>query len=137
MTKTSTASTASRITNVRIHARGVTCIRAFQEWQETWRSLPPVLRAHRPRTDRRMRCDDDATPREYSPPREESTAPDRLPRRLQHLAELPLQVGDLVADARRHLELQLACRRVHLLGQFRDQVGKLGGRHRGEGAGVL
>ena len=49
---------------------------------------------------------------------------------LAHLAQLLLQVSDLVADAGRELEVQVAGRLVHLGGELLDQPGEVGGRHR-------
>ena len=46
-----------------------------------------------------------------------------------HAAQFLLQVGDLVADPGRQLELQVARGGHHLRGQVLDQVGELGARH--------
>src|SRR5690606_21778970 len=46
-----------------------------------------------------------------------------------HAAQLLLQVGDLVAEPGGELELQVAGRGEHLVGQLLDEVGQFGARH--------
>src|SRR5688572_8843874 len=53
-----------------------------------------------------------------------------------HAAQLLLQLLDLVAQPCRQLELQVAGRVVHLVGQLLDEIGELGARHAGEVLGV-
>ena len=50
---------------------------------------------------------------------------------LDHLPQLLLQIRDLVAHPGGDLEVELGRRLVHLLGEFLDQIGQLGGRHVG------
>src|SRR5690606_4644336 len=52
-------------------------------------------------------------------------APTRSGRRRLHLPQLLLEPRDLVAQARRDLELQLGRRRVHLVGELLDELRQL------------
>ena len=48
-----------------------------------------------------------------------------LPLRFGHGSQLLLEVADLVAQARRKLELELFGGRVHLVGKLADQIGQI------------
>src|SRR3954454_4857574 len=50
---------------------------------------------------------------------------------LDHLAELALEVGDLVAQPRGELELQLGGGGLHLVGEVLDELSEVGAGHAG------
>src|SRR5690349_21299789 len=55
----------------------------------------------------------------------------RSARRFHHLAELLLEVTDLVAEAGGDLELQVGGSLLHLVGEGLDELGEVGGRDAG------
>src|SRR5262245_57118296 len=56
--------------------------------------------------------------------------------RLGHRPELPLELVDLVTQSGRELELELASRRMHLIGELLDQLSEISRRHPGQILGV-
>src|SRR5665647_1701100 len=125
-TKTSKARTASSTTMVSVQASGVTCIQGDLSGRTGSAREVSSIGKSRPGRRPLVRCADDmpalgvlpslSVPQSSGRSRSQWrgwVAQCLSARRLQHLAQLLLQVGDLVAQACGGLELQLRRRPVH------------------------